>query len=183
MVECDLAKVEVAGSNPVSRSRILQVRGNSGGWRCISPLNIVRWGLLSMIPRFKVELLLLTLLAALGSQACGSRKLTSVSVSPATAHVKDFPGGQVKFSATGTFSDSSKPVPLGNLTWCIGSSSGMCNGNIAAAATIYNNGVAQCLPRSTGTVTVLGGTLATSVMMPDQGEQLQVFGMARLTCP
>jgi hypothetical protein len=30
VVECDLAKVEVAGSNPVSRSRILKPRNRRG---------------------------------------------------------------------------------------------------------------------------------------------------------
>jgi hypothetical protein len=140
-------------------------------------------GVRSMISKFKLELLSLILLAAVGSQACGDHKLTSVSVTPATADVKDFASGQVQFTATGTFSDSSKPVPLNNLTWCIGSSSGVCNGNIAAAATIDSNGVAQCVLNLKGTVTVLAGKLATSVMMPDQGQQLQVFGTARLTCP
>ena len=36
MVECDLAKVEVAGSNPVSRSRILEP-SLLAGVLCVAP--------------------------------------------------------------------------------------------------------------------------------------------------
>lgn len=136
-----------------------------------------------MTSRFTPELLLLTLFTALASQGCGEHKLTSVSLSPTAADAKDFARGQVQFTATGTFSDSSKPVALNNVVWCIGSSSGMCNGNVPAAATVDGNGLAQCVLNSTGTVTVLAGSPGASPMVPDQGQQLQVFGMARLTCP
>ena len=51
----------------------------------------------------------LSLLAMLG---CGNSKLTSVNLSPAAADAQNFPGGQVQFTATGTYSNSSKVVPL-----------------------------------------------------------------------
>jgi hypothetical protein len=73
-------------------------------------------------------------------------------------------------------------VPLTNLTWCMGSSNGVCNGNIASVAFVDNNGVAQCLPGATGTATVLAGS-GGQAGMPDTGSKLRVFGSAQLTCP
>ena len=114
---------------------------------------------------------------------CGNSKLTAVSVSPAVADAQTFPGGQVQFAAIGTYGNSSKVVPLTNIiTWYIGSTTGMCNGNIAAAASIDRNGLAQCLPGSTGTVTVVAGSGGRQ-LNPDEGHQLTVFGTAQLTCP
>lgn len=95
-----------------------------------------------------------------------------VAVSPANADAQNFPGGIVPFSAMG----------VSNPTWCIGTASGMCNGNIATVATIDASGHAQCLSGMSGTVTVLAGT-AGRVTIPDSGFQLSPFGSAQLTCP
>src|ERR1700751_3778810 len=65
----------------------------------------------------------------LGMPGCGNSKLSAVSVSPAVADAQNFPSGQVQFTAIGSYG-SSKPVPLNNVTWCIGSTNGGCNGNI-----------------------------------------------------
>src|SRR5260370_17060546 len=92
----------------------------------------------------------LSLLAMLG---CGNSKLTSVNLSPTAADAQNFPSGQVQFTATGTYSNSSKVVPLTNVTWCIGSTTGSCNGNIATSASVNNSGFAQSLPGQTGPVT------------------------------
>ena len=113
---------------------------------------------------------------------CGNNRLSSVNVSPAVADARNFPNGQVQFTATGTYSGSSHPVMVNNLSWCVGSSSGRCNGNIASAATVNTTGVAQCLSGATGTVTVIAGT-GGAVTMPDTGHQFKVFGTAQLTCP
>jgi hypothetical protein len=122
---------------------------------------------------------------ALGSSilalGCGASRLTSVTVNPAAADARDFSNGQVQFTAAGTFSGSSHPVPVRNVSWCIGSNSGMCNGNIASAASILGNGVAQCVPTRTGIVTVLAGT-GGPMNPPDTGHQFAVFGTAQLTC-
>ncbi len=112
---------------------------------------------------------------------CGNQ-LKSVAVSPATADARNFPNGQVQFTATGIYSGSSQRVPVNNVTWCIGSSSGVCNGNIASAATVDGRGLAQCVPSKSSTVTVLAGT-GGPANMPDAGHQLAVFGSAQLTCP
>jgi hypothetical protein len=130
-------------------------------------------------------LCLFTLLAAFG---CGGRHLQSVTLSPATADAKNFPSGQVTFTATGVFSDSSTPVQLTSkdVLWCmggIGSTTGQCVGNANPGATLDQNGVAQCLPGFTGTTTVLAGTESSSPSMPDSGPKLKIFGSAQLTCP
>ena len=113
---------------------------------------------------------------------CGGSRLTSVTVNPAAADARDFPNGQVQFTATGTYNGSSRRMPANNVSWCIGSRSGMCNGNIASAASVLGNGVAQCVPNRTGTVTVLAGT-GGPMNPPDTGHQFAVFGTAQLTCP
>jgi len=120
-------------------------------------------------------------LSLLGTLGCGNNSLTSVSLSPAVADAQNFPGGQVQFAATGTYSNSSKVVPLTNVTWCIGSAAGMCNGNIAAAASVNGNGLAQCLPGAAGMVTVIAGSGGRQ-LNPDGAHQLTVFGTAQLTC-
>ena len=120
-----------------------------------------------------------TILLTLG---CGSNRLTSVSVSPAVVDARNFSNGQVQFTATGTYSGSSHPVTVNDLSWCVGSSSGRCNGNIASAASVSGNGVAQCVSGATAAVTVIAGT-GGAVTMPDTGHQFTVFGTAQLTCP
>jgi hypothetical protein len=112
---------------------------------------------------------------------CGSH-LNSVSLSPAVADAQNFPNGQVQFTATGTYSGSSKPVPVTNLTWCVGTTNGDCNGNIASVASVSSSGVAQCLPGASGTATVLAGS-GGHPTNPDGGFPLRVFGSAQLTCP
>ena len=121
----------------------------------------------------------LSFLAMLG---CGNSKLTSVNLSPTAADAQNFPSGQVQFTATGTYSNSSKVVSLTSVTWCIGSTTGSCNGNIATSASVNGSGLAQCLPGQTGTVTVIAGS-GGSQSNPDGGHQLTVFGTAQLTCP
>jgi hypothetical protein len=121
-------------------------------------------------------------LSFLAMSGCGNSKLASVSLSPMVADAQNFPGGQVQYTATGTYSNSSKVVPLSNVTWCVGSPTGMCNGNIAAAASVDGSGLAHCNNTVAGTVTILAGTGGSGVM-PDGGHQLTVFGTAQLTCP
>ena len=102
--------------------------------------------------------------------ACGSNNM--IRVSPAVADAKNFPGGVVPFTASGT----------SKVTWCIGTMNGVCNGNIASPAAIDSTGHAQCIQGQSATVTVLAGAVA-KVGLPDEGEQLSPFGTAQLTCP
>ena len=123
----------------------------------------------------KIGLSLISVVA-LTLAGCGNSHVSSVTVTPATADAKNFPGGHVQFTATG------KPVPLTNAHWCIGSATGFCNGNIASAATVDGNGLASCTAGLSGTSIILAGT-TNSMGMPDQGGQLAIFGTAKLTCP
>ena len=125
-------------------------------------------------------------LVLLGTIGCGSsRQLQSVTLSPASADAQNFPNGQVSFTATGTFSKKPSPLQLTDkdVRWCAGSSSGMCVGNINPGITVDQDGLAQCVPGFTGTVTILAGTESSSMMNPDGGSQLKIFGAAQLTCP
>jgi len=109
--------------------------------------------------------------------ACGSnRSLQSVSISPAAA------ASQAQFTATGMYNASPTSVDItATTTWCIGSSNGVCDGNIAQHASV-TAGLAQCLSGFSGTVTVLAGQPGP-MGLPDQGFQLKPFGAAQLTCP
>jgi hypothetical protein len=133
-----------------------------------------------------VSALSLLVLAALTMSACGSsRKLQSVTITPAAAE------GQAQFTATGTFSSPPSPAKLTSrdVMWCVGPPAnaaspiaGVCEGNVAPFATVDQNGLAQCSPSSQGTVYILAGT-GPPPAMPDQGQQLTVYGQALLTCP
>jgi hypothetical protein len=125
------------------------------------------------------------LVTSLLSFGCGSgRQLKSVTLSPGTADAHSFANGQVPFSATGKFSKPPSPQPLTgkDVTWCVGSSSGVCAGNINPGATVDQNGLAQCVPGFSGTATILAGK-ATLAMNPDRGAPMSIFGAAQLTCP
>ena len=111
--------------------------------------------------------------------ACGgnSRTLQSITVSPAAAA-----SSQAQFTATAIYNSMPTAVDItATTTWCIGSSNGVCDGNIAQRAYV-SAGLAQCDQGSTGTVTVLAGQKGPTPG-PDQGYQLQPFGAAQLTCP
>lgn len=126
----------------------------------------------------------LLLLSAAALLSCGSsRHLTGINVTPATADAQSYPGGQVPFAATGIYSQAPSPQQLeaSSVTWCVGSSSGACDGNVAIRVSVQN-GVAQCDQGFTGTVTILAGTQPI-MMNPDAGSQLKVFGSSQLTCP
>lgn len=135
---------------------------------------------------------LLLVVAAAVSCGGGNRQLQTVSLQPAQADAKNFPRGQVQFTATGTFSHPPSPVPLTSkdVTWCVGEltnvanpTAGVCVGNIATVATVDQNGLAQCTGAPfPGTEYILAGTPLPS-MNPDGPTQLKVFGAATLTCP
>jgi hypothetical protein len=96
----------------------------------------------------------------LGTIACGGgRDLVGVSLNPSSADGQGFSGGQVRFTATGSFNRDPRTQQLtsSDIGWCIGTANGSCNGNIAAGATVDGNGVAQCSPGFQGTATVLSG--------------------------
>jgi|ERR1700722_1320188 len=109
--------------------------------------------------------------------ACSdNRSLQSVTISPTVAKSK------AQFTATGVYNSMPTHVDItSTATWCVGSSNGLCAGNIAIEASV-NAGLAQCLSGFTGTVTILAGQAGPSPG-PDLGFQLKPFAMAQLNCP
>src|SRR5215469_9845286 len=96
---------------------------------------------------------------------CGSgRHLESVTISPQTADAQDFPNGEVPFSATGIFSKPPSPFTLTSkdVTWCVGTNTGACDGLINPGATVDQNGVAKCFPGFSVTLTILAGKMRPS---------------------
>jgi hypothetical protein len=77
------------------------------------------------------------------------------------------------------------PVPLTSkdVLWCVGTTSGACDGNVNPGVVLDQNGTAQCEPSFVGTATVLAGTGSSAMGMPDSGSQLKVYGVAHITCP
>ena len=118
-----------------------------------------------------------TLVCVLANDEAAAQAITVTPSNP-TISV----GQTQQFTATGTYGDSSKPVPATNLIWCVGTSNGNCNGNIASVASVSSSGVAKCLPGATGAATILAGS-GTPAGVPDIGFPLRVFGSAQLTCP
>jgi hypothetical protein len=126
------------------------------------------------------------LAAALATLGCGSgRQLQSVTLVPASADAKDYPNGQIPMTATGMYSQPPSPVLLtsNDIVWCVGTSNGLCNGNIASPVIVDVNGVAQCSLGKTGTATVLAGKPSSKAVTPDGGSQLKIFASAQVTCP
>src|ERR1700730_17143945 len=111
VVERDLAKVDVAGSTPVSRS-----------------IYAPRRGFMTKLPPAS-HLCFLTMIT-IAPFACGDdRSLQSVSITPAVARSK------TQFAATGVYKRAPTNVNITNtVAWCVGSSNGICAGNIVPGA-------------------------------------------------
>ena len=109
--------------------------------------------------------------------ACGDdRSLQSGSITPAVARSK------TQFTATGIYNQEPTSVNITNtVAWCVGSSNGICAGNIVPGATV-NAGLALCVMGFTGNVTILAGQ-SEAVMIPETGATLLSFASAQLTCP
>ncbi|MBZ5680123.1 MAG: hypothetical protein LAO24_08455 [Acidobacteriia bacterium] len=127
-------------------------------------------------------------LAALALQilGCGNssmnsnRVLQSMVISPANPDAQNFPGGQVQFSATGTFSKAPSPGPVTFQPPYTGSWFLMGVG-ASSIATISQTGLAQCIPGAAGTVTVQATVSANSSMGTAMSPA--VSSSTNLTCP
>jgi hypothetical protein len=125
-------------------------------------------------------------LIALFLLSCGSGNhgpLQSITISPATADAQNFANGQVKFTATGTYTDGTKASPLPVLWW--GPDPPWYNpppGPISAF--VDSNGVAACF-------TFIGSYTVSATAPVDPHFPLskmtaaasQVVGTAQLSCP
>ena len=96
------------------------------------------------LPRFVPNILvaLAILGIALVFVACGSgnsHSLQSVAITPPAAT------SQAQFTATGIYNTMPSPVDItATTTWCLGSSNGVCDGDIAQQV-LVTAGLAQCL--------------------------------------
>lgn len=123
---------------------------------------------------------LLALSLAVVTTACGNsspRMLQSVIATPATADAQNFPSGQVQFTPTGIFNKAPThvtPLPACSATMsadtCITAWSTSSPGSIA---TVDQNGVAQCMPGQSGSVTIGVAVVGDHPVM----------NVAKLTCP
>lgn len=110
--------------------------------------------------------------------------LESITVTPAVADAKDYPNGQVQFTATGYYSTNPKQgVPLTSPGW------GSCyENNPTSEVTVSPTGVAQCATGAVGTFTVWADA-PPNVNGPNClainacGGGCFVAGTAQLTCP
>jgi hypothetical protein len=127
--------------------------------------------------------------------ACGSsRKLQSITVSPASADARDYPNGEVPFVATGHYNSSPMTVTPLQANWGAALFRNE-NGTMVPtnrAVSVDTNGVAQCSANASGTYSI-----AASVQLPYSGPALpcpspaysneascpNVVGTAQLTCP
>jgi hypothetical protein len=135
------------------------------------------------------------LLAALGPAflammmmtSCGSpsipnagRVLLSIVVTPAAADAQQF-GGQVVFTATGTFSVAPSPAPV---TFAL-----PYTGGFAVAPNSSNQVIARIVSTGTGTATVqceagMSGTVEVgATALANNGTSTIVSGAAQITCP
>ena len=128
-----------------------------------------------------VPILLLAAYAiALLSCGSSSNKLQSVTITPATADARNYPNGQVQFTATGTSSNGRQVKPLTALwspgpPWTIQ----------PFVIVVDNNGLASCGSVPAGTYQIWAGAPSdpnTPVSSMKQGTP-SVSGTAQLTCP
>jgi hypothetical protein len=110
------------------------------------------------------------------------RVLFSISVTPATADAKDFPNGQVIFTASGSFSLPPSPAPLTFMPPYAGqfivANPTNPPATIATVVTTGNSTVTvQCAAGVSGTVPVTASASANN------GTDTVITGSAELTCP
>ncbi len=109
------------------------------------------------------------------------RLLIVVNVDPSIADPINFPGNQVQFSASGTFSTApTVENPLPSVTWTVDHSA-FDTGPASGHASIDQNGLARCSPGFSGTVQVF----ATAPANPSLGlsPSNATIGTAQMMCP
>lgn len=136
----------------------------------------------SYAPRFSLFFLVAAAAIVL---ACGSfHNVKSISVVPAIADAKNYPGGLVQFAALGYYGSSSSAVPV-RVNWS------NCNFPSPSEITVSAQGVAQCNPGASGTYVVeaaapLKEAIYCQTVIPcgEVGTDcLATHGVAKLTCP
>ena len=137
---------------------------------------------LAFRPLAIVLVLIVLTLTNCGGSSNGARMLLSVTVSPASADAQQSAGGQVQFTATGTYNLPPTTVtPLTNVVWTVNRPAFSGLATKASDPGIDANGMAQCSATSQGTSTIN----ATAAKDPSQPVSLsnEVAGSAHLMCP
>jgi hypothetical protein len=139
--------------------------------------------------RFRPLVFLALLVTAAIALGCGSPstknsqsnsgQVQAITLAPATADAKNYPGGEVQFVATGYYNTPPSPVaPLAVQTW------GVCQNNTPTTeAVISKNGLAQCSEGASGTYSVFASDMTECLAIGPCGEGCYVTGKAQLTCP
>jgi hypothetical protein len=136
-----------------------------------------------------VSLLLLVLTGSWIALSCGSgqsqSQLQSMSVSPTAADAKNYPDGQVQFTATGYYENPTHTVTPQPATWVACQ-----NGASVNDVTVTAGGVAQCGAGASGTFTIDawnprgGGVYNCPAYSACSGvSQCAIQAVAQLTCP
>lgn len=113
--------------------------------------------------------------------ACGNtRKLKSITIDPASADARNFPTGQIQFTASGTYTDGSKINPL-SVVW----SGGQPWTLMPWIIQLDSNGLASCGNAQAGTYSVFAtAPLDTSFPVSQMNMSTpQLTATAQLTCP
>src|SRR5580693_4317565 len=102
---------------------------------------------LPVLPYLRALVLLAAFALSCGGNSSSDRVLQSITLSPATADARDYPGGQVQFTATGFYTTNPETVtPLIAGGW------GSCYDNASTTAiSVSQSGVAQCASGAVGT--------------------------------
>ncbi len=137
----------------------------------------------SPIP-FVVALVVAAYIALSCGGAADPAQLESITLSPSVADARDYPNGQVQYTATAYYSNNPKQgVPLTTSGW------GSCYQNLSTPDVIVSRtGVAQCASGVVGTYTVWANAPrnvsgANCLAITACGGGCFVAGTAKLTCP
>lgn len=133
------------------------------------------------MPRLYLSFVVFLLVAAASVLGCGSsRRLKSITITPANADAQNYPGGQVQFTASGTYTDGSKVNPLGVVWW-----GGQPWTKMPWIIQLDSNGLASCGSAQPGTYSVLAtAPLDPNVPLTQMNMSTpQLSATAQLTCP
>lgn len=127
---------------------------------------------------------------AVASLACGSSHngLQSLTITPAAADAKNYPNGQVQFTAMGTSAGSTQPATVIVLwwsytPWTIPPPDAVASPPTPPTYSLDSNGLATC--QGTGTFTIWA-TAPTDQSVPPSSmtkSTAQLTATAQLTCP
>lgn len=126
-----------------------------------------------------------SLLLSCGGSSAPQHSLSSITLSPANADAKDYPKGEVQFTATGNYSTAPVTETAVPATW------GTCDQFApTTAVSVTDRGLAQCASSAVGTFTVFAydppPNTTGAYSCPAQtacGGGCVIQGSAQLTCP